>query len=349
MQFSPLRALGQGLVIILICAVSAEVSLRIFNTFVPTFIFYDDSYERYRGRSGESDWGFPLNSLGFKDTEWGDALDDVYRIAGIGDSFAYGVVPYEQVYYTRLEDKLNETHRTEVMNFGIAGIGPADYRDLFMREVLPLEPDMVVVSVYLGNDLDEARVREWWSYSYLTTLGTFITKVPLVQGGPAHQGVYCDECANFPEETYLSIVAEISKHLRARHPALAGAADRVGFYVGDIADVCARFEIDMTVLIIPSEAQVDNSLLASVRAKHFPSLGDEAFEILRPNRAVGEILSSRGIDVLDVTEAFQADAQRLYRPRDTHWNIAGNELGAELLRQHILERFDLSAWELGAN
>ena len=148
-----------GLVIILICAVSAEVSLRIFNTFVPTFIFYDDSYERYRGRSGESDWGFPLNSLGFKDTEWGDALDDVYRIAGIGDSFAYGVVPYEQVYYTRLEDKLNETHRTEVMNFGIAGIGPADYRDLFMREVLPLEPDMVVVSVYLGNDLDEARVR----------------------------------------------------------------------------------------------------------------------------------------------------------------------------------------------
>ena len=101
----------------------------------------------------------------------------------------------------------------------------------------------------------------------------------------------------------------------ARHPALAGAADRVGFYVGDIADVCARFEIDMTVLIIPSEAQVDNSLLASVRAKHFPSLGDEAFEILRPNRAVGEILSSRGIDVLDVTEAFQADARRLYRPR----------------------------------
>ena len=80
MQFSPLRALGQGLVIILICAVSAEVSLRIFNTFVPTFIFYDDSYERYRGRSGESDWGFPLNSLGFKDTEWGEAA--VRRASG---------------------------------------------------------------------------------------------------------------------------------------------------------------------------------------------------------------------------------------------------------------------------
>ena len=78
------RGIGQGLLIVLICAASAEVALRVFDTFVPTFIFYDDSYERYRGRHGEQDWGFPLNTLGFKDTEWGEATDDVYRIAGIG-------------------------------------------------------------------------------------------------------------------------------------------------------------------------------------------------------------------------------------------------------------------------
>lgn len=36
---------------------------------------------------------------------------------------------------------------------GLPGTGPVDYLHLLVKEALPLEPDLVVIALYVGNDV----------------------------------------------------------------------------------------------------------------------------------------------------------------------------------------------------
>ena len=64
----------------------AEITLRVYNHLHPLFIFYTDSYDRFRGKPYADHWNFKLNSRGFKDREFTIKKENAYRILGIGDS-----------------------------------------------------------------------------------------------------------------------------------------------------------------------------------------------------------------------------------------------------------------------
>jgi hypothetical protein len=132
------RVLLRVLVIVLISFVTAEVGLRIYNHFDPLPIFYDHSYKRFRGKPFAQTPGFRLNSKGFKDVEYQkEKKDGAFRILGIGDSFAYGVVPYENNYLTLVEEKLKQQGaNVELINMGIPAIGPRECLSLFVNEGL---------------------------------------------------------------------------------------------------------------------------------------------------------------------------------------------------------------------
>ncbi len=49
-----------------------EVALRLVDRVHPSFIFHDDSYNRFRVKPGSDFYGFPVNSRGFLDTEFSD-------------------------------------------------------------------------------------------------------------------------------------------------------------------------------------------------------------------------------------------------------------------------------------
>jgi hypothetical protein len=48
----------------------------------------------------------------------------------------------------------------------------------------------------------------------------------------------------------------------------------------------------------------------------------------QPNRLLTDALRAAGVRVLDLLPAFRSGAERLYKPQDTHWNLAGNRLAA---------------------
>ena len=61
---------------------------------LPSSIFYENSYNRFRGKPLADNYGFRLNARGFKDVERNKEKEhNVYRILGHGNSFAVGVVP----------------------------------------------------------------------------------------------------------------------------------------------------------------------------------------------------------------------------------------------------------------
>ena len=80
------------------------------------------------------------------------------RVLVLGDSFAFGVGAQEnETYPVRLQEVLRSRGvRAEVLNAGAPGYGVPDETAWFARWGKPLAPDVVLVTVFIGNDLQDA-------------------------------------------------------------------------------------------------------------------------------------------------------------------------------------------------
>lgn len=340
-----IRISSQTIIILIVTFILAEVAIRVYRHFIPTFIFYDHSYNRFRGKPGAADYDFTLNSRGFKDVEFKQEKEPgTYRILALGDSFAFGVVPYQHNYLTLLEEKLNDRGlQSEVINMGIPSIGPQDYLALFANEGLVLQPDMVVVSFFVGNDFTE-------TMRWRTKLHEFSDVVALIKfiidlngkfaGKVIHdKASYDDTAAYFTGESYLQIEKERSWMYMKRAPFKAEFADKafadgVG-YIVRLKELCDKRNVKLAVVVIPDELQVNPALQAEV-VKSL-NVSSEEVDFTLPNKFLNEQLLANRIEYLDLLPAFSATSAKvnLYRPKDTHWNIAGNKLAADLLVNYL--------------
>jgi len=111
-----------------------------------------------KSASGEFDFDYRHNSLGFRDEE--HALEKpkgVYRILGLGDSFTYGAgATYEESWLYQLERKLNTRDgahpKVEIIKGGIAASWPEPERKLLEIYGVQYRPDLVIVG-FLPNDV----------------------------------------------------------------------------------------------------------------------------------------------------------------------------------------------------
>ena len=76
----------------------------------------------------------------------------------MGDSFAHSIVPYSRTFATIAERGLeqalpNSYSRIAVHNLGVPAIGMPQYAYLLNEEVLALLPTLVVLAVFIGNDI----------------------------------------------------------------------------------------------------------------------------------------------------------------------------------------------------
>jgi hypothetical protein len=95
-----------------------------------------------------------LNSLSFRDVEFiSPKPDGVYRIAVIGDSFAYGQgLPVSQRFSNIIEQTLNESgSHYEVLNLSQPGSSSSGELYILQKIALPLDPDFILVQ-WLAND-----------------------------------------------------------------------------------------------------------------------------------------------------------------------------------------------------
>ena len=330
-------ALGKAVAIAAITAAVLEGSLRVYHHFFPVFFFPSSGIERYRGRPHALDLeGFRLNSLGFKDLEFAPAkAPGGFRIAALGDSFAFGIVPYRHNFLTLLEESLARRSRdAEVLNFGITGAGPRDYRAILANEALAYGPDLVVCFVFLGNDLngepDEAPL------SYLAWLVRHAARaLPLVArgiGSPTEP--YRDLEATYSSEQFLEIESGTSWVFREDlAEAVRGQVESVTATLAEMRDLSAARQARFLVVLIPDPVQIDAELRQAVVAR----AGGLRFDFEQPNRWLAAALERREVEVWDLLGplAARAASERLYKPRDVHWNIAGNRVAAEVLAERL--------------
>jgi hypothetical protein len=143
---------------LLVCALAigllgAELGLRLLLRDITTTGDFT-SYFAMRWRRGVH-----LNDYGFRERNFEAAKPpDLYRIAVVGDSFAYGQgLPVEERFSDRLESSLNARSggklRYQVLNFGRPGAATQDHVEILLAPVLDLAPDFVLLQWY-RNDIE---------------------------------------------------------------------------------------------------------------------------------------------------------------------------------------------------
>ena len=346
-------------------AVLLEVGLRTVSRFVdsPFLVRQEEqvveAMARFQYQHGDLHWGFPVNSMRHYDEEFEPGARAT--VAVVGDSFSFGIVPHHFHYTTVCERAMQGVR---VHNLGYPGTGPGAYLHLVETQVLDLEPDLIVISLFVGNDINEAA--RWQGsqgfirsvcdrrnvLSYLVPSRLLaVGKADNFRGQPAPgQAIGEGRKMLDPEELVRvipwiedptrekSVMPERRFHyVEARRAHLIHQADSYGGY-DLVFEALSQMralagDIPFCVMLIPDQFQVDEELWAAVRAHH-PEIDLDRDQ---PQKRLAEWLTAQGIPYLDLLPMARAapagpDGHRhLYHLHDTHFNARGNALAGTQL------------------
>jgi hypothetical protein len=339
--------------------VGAELTLRLVAWVRPSPLFAQlgsDAglrVESLRQPNKPRPGGVPFNSWGEYDGEFVRKRPGGCLAATIGDSFSVGIVPLERHFTTVAERALE----CPVYNLGVVQIGPREYKYLMEKEALPLEPDVVVIDLFVGNDLTDdygcnpsplrklfdrenlmlyTVPRRLWAWAgEKRRLGAQAVGVP--QMDAAKDFPWLDDPSKEIQTASIESYRELEAR-RARDIAGPDASkyDR-DFFVALDEIVRAAGRTRLAFMLIPDEFQVDDDVWAQV-GRDSPGV---TFDRDRAQRVIGEWARARGLPCLDLLPALRAAApwtdgkKHLYHLRDSHFNARGNQVAGQALAEFL--------------
>jgi hypothetical protein len=320
---------------------------------------------------GSVEYGFVLNSRSFRTREYEPGpAGDVFRVVALGDSFTFasGALPHEDHWTTLVEEGLGglSDHPVEVLRLGVPDTGPLFQLRLWQVEASKLEPDVVVMAFFVGNDFidhqgdcevfgggDRGLSGRLASVSTLYRAARNLRRVWGAEGDTAGGWISGDQTASgepipgyreafdprrptFSRERFVAIEAQrMALCLRSEEEAFRRLADRATGVVIDLATEVGQAGARFVVMVIPDQYQVDQTLIEEILSSRGTRREDYDFD--RPQRVLIRTLEAAGIEVLDLLPIFlrASSGDELYRPQDTHWNRRGNEVAAESLADFL--------------
>ena len=355
-----LRWLDLALFNVIALVLLSEAVLFAMSRIAPSPLLWNDSsaaakVEQLRGGDGTEFLRY--NSRGYPDEEFQDRGPNDYVVAVVTDSFGVGSVPWRYNFATVAERLLAERlgpryDRIAVNNYGIIIINMPEYLYLLGAEVLPADPDQVVLCIFVGNDIvgvppkrsaDPFRLQHWLVVQTTRRLARVVSGVESTRWAvgvdsaagaePAFLHDPTLEEPYFTEEAFLRVERERLEICNTR--SRDNARRFTGFFE---ALELAREWVGpkLLVAIIPDEFQVNDELYRVL-------LGPEGdaparYERDYPQRRIVEWCRERGVRVLDLLPALrEAEAGgRTYHLRDTHWNARGNRVAGEALFEALV-------------
>lgn len=285
------------------------------------------------------------------------------RILVVGDSFTMGAdVGQDETYAQVLEELLRRDldGPVQVVNAGVGGWGPFHYARYFEHYGHALDPDLVLVGFFVGNDaynhvdavaesrtaVDGRRVqrrslreRHWttraklWLYARSHLARRFWNRnLFVVEAGDLGGEGEPRDGARFPT-SYLRIQARKASLVWARsRPDPRARARNAMEQIGMLKRAADAYGVPVHVVLIPDENQVNHKLAERVAGG---AAGLANYDFTQPQPVLREMLAERGIESLDLLPDFLADPRRLFM-NDSHFSPAGHRLAAERIRDYLL-------------
>lgn len=285
----------------------------------------------------------------------GKLTEATYRILALGDSYLAALqVNYEQTLIARLEDQLsNATGETVlIVNTGVGGYNPNHYRLVAQAELPRADYDLVLVFVYMANDVVERSVDH---FSPSEAVRRHTLRAPRALSGPE-----IIDSILYPINDFLEERSHLYILVKSRSSALLARLGLTAYYfpdvflvssaslpewdvtadiLADIATVAGGYGVPVLYVLLPATYQVNEAEFEWYTAAF--GINPSTVDLDQPTRLLQAGLEGRGLAVLDTTEALR-DAHRqgiddLYGRTDRHFGPAGHQVVADYLLPQILE------------
>ncbi len=298
-----------------------------------------------------------INNAGLRGGDLTETPDNVCRVLAVGDSFTFGLgVEEDEVFHQLAADQLRAEGRAiEIANGGIPAIGvPQEVRWL-ERHGLAAKPDLVLLTIFVGNDLRDAvsDYDNWtvidghlappgarkglkdWLFEHLHLFVLLKTAVPTGLQSQLRERLGMGEpwSLRYAREVFMI-------YDKTPPPLVRDGLERTEQALDRLLALAETHNFRVAASLIPDIVQVDSARWQT----SLEQLGLPADQVdpRQPNRLLRAAFESRGIAVLDHADGFKAGMERgekLYFPTDRHWTREGHRLAgaelAEFLRREI--------------
>ncbi|MBI5432125.1 MAG: hypothetical protein HZA52_04765 [Planctomycetes bacterium] len=291
-----------------------------FYRYKPGIEYANEWPEHPKGR-----WYVRTNSLGLREDSDTPKEKLDLRVLVTGDSHTDGVCDNAESFANLVEAALATQHPGKTIDVGNAGKGGYSfysYLGVLERFVaLDLAPDVFVVTVYGGNDFEEA-LAPWH----------FFAGIPRGTGLPAYWDSV--EAARKVNEPCLSQGMLATKYFQQNPDEVQRAREATLGMSGQIIGECRAHGIVPLFVYLPSWYELDPDRTMEDFAGVVGALGLAREDIARVTE-LGERyvagLRALGAEVVDLRPAFRAERGALYWQTDHHINLAGHARVAEAL------------------
>jgi hypothetical protein len=277
--------------------------------------------------TGETHWTIYTDANGFRcsapnNSAVASAADDRPQLLVLGDSFAFGMaVNYDQSIPGRLASALSD--RYHVINAGIPGYGPVQYRQVLDRQLKSnAKIDRVLVATYMGNDFHDCiwtkgtQIRDGVmgndnSIKSFAKQNSHLYRLVSNSYHRLHEG----QRQAWPQEAELFTPSEWSDGR------LKSAFEAYGAEFRAMAAACSERKIPLFVCIIPTPQAVE-----SAAAPDHPKLANYDLPVKKAQAIFHEL----AIPSLDLTPALvQKGVNNAYFSWDQHLNATGDATAAD--------------------
>jgi hypothetical protein len=282
-----------------------------------------------------------INEDGFRDDAWSaDKPAGAYRIAVLGDSIVAALqVDHAQVFTSLVQQRLDAERlpgrSVEVLNAGVDGYGTAQELQVLRDHLARFAPDLVLLSMYLGNDITDNYTETVLSSHYLQRRcgrpyvalrggrliplgepGDWKPRSPNLLDRALRVSTLFDNFAPLPPEE--AELRSVDIFLREPHAALVEAWTLTQALVLEVRREADAQGARFAVLVMPSRVEAGQQVHPYFSSAH---------NVDAPIRRLRVFLESQRIAYLDLQRPMRArvDAgERLYFERDTHFDVRGH-------------------------
>ena len=299
-----------------------------------------------------------INSLGYRDDEFPLKKTARLRILAIGDSFTFGYAgtaaeAYPNVVERELRTRLGEDD-IEVINAGFAACQYPDTYYLYLKNRgLALDPDIITVGVFVGNDLDHdlagentwpevdkdglpVRIQNTLAHVengyWVSRNRSLRYRLPVVRDSHLAQALISLLRTAGPEKprTFNQWM-----YRKDYEPRTDEAVAKVEKLLLAMAALARERGIPIVFIVMPTREQVYPED-CDFSADAFMA----GYDLDKPQRLLAEFFEKNGLTELDLTPVFRAAPRdtMLYYALDQHWNERGNELAGRAIAEFLIER-----------
>jgi lysophospholipase L1-like esterase len=346
-------------VIVLVQFQIFEAGLRLWGSSeaAPSFqgLFEDDPAAGYRLKpnaqirfaTSEFDTEIAINGTGVRDDEeLGPKGPNERRIVILGDSIVLSVqVSFDQTFGELLETTLNQQSgrvRYRVINAGVQGYGPIEEMLAFRRLAPTLQPDVVLMVVFVANDAEEAygsrskldpeaqQTAAAISESLLTRLRRLVRRSMVLQIVRLRVNAATARFRTFtpPEPPAQSYAAKLPPRV-AEGLVIARDAFQA------IADDAARLGARSALVLMPARFQVDEGDYGRLR----DIIKDAGGELVRDaaSHRFDQALAELPLPRLDLLPAFRRalPGRDLFFQTTVHLTPGGHRVTADALAEFL--------------